>query len=260
MEGHEIVTFVRSHFRIFMRKYIIRKDSCCEGDTKMPYWLRKCIVGFVAVLTFGTVVPPLHPPPEKSDSSKSGFVSHGTGTATTAASEQIEEIIEDKVENQEDDSEEDILSKPWKEVAVSLSDSEELKQQLAVYTVQHAEKQGIRKFGASISDRVGDEYRDVILPKIGQVMETLGEKIDGDSIKNLVVTENPSDGYGERIFHIYNEKTGEDLVRFDVRRERPPKDGYWFNFHYHTNSDQFKKHHDLGKIYWDKNTPPKWMA
>lgn len=217
----------------------------------MPYWLRKCIVTFVAVLTFGTVVPPLHSPTEKSDSSKPDVVSEGHIDTT-------EQVTDDNGDDDEEDD--DLLSKPWKEIAASVSDSDELKHQLASYTIQHAEKQGLRKFGHTISDRVGGEYRNVILPKIGQVMETLSKEMDQDEIKNLVVTEDPSNGYGERIFHIYNEATGADLVRFDVRRENPPKEGHWFNFHYHTNKDRFTQHHDLGKIYWDKNMPPKWMA
>ncbi|MED4798110.1 YpjP family protein, partial [Priestia megaterium] len=51
-----------------------------------------------------------------------------------------------------------------------------------------------------------------------------------------------------------------DLIRFHVRRENPPKDGYWFNFHYHAAADNFQKHYDLGKIYWNRNMPPKWFS
>ena len=63
-----------------------------------------------------------------------------------------------------------------------------------------------------------------------------------------------------KIFHVYNRLTGEDLLRFHVRRDHPPQDGYWFNFHYHTAEDGFQSHHELGSIYWDRNTPPDWMS
>jgi hypothetical protein len=81
-----------------------------------------------------------------------------------------------------------------------------------------------------------------------------------ESLANLKVTETPGGGLSEKIFHITNSKANEDVIRFHVRRDHPPQQGYWFNFHYHTHHDNFQAHHELGSIYWNKNTPPKWMT
>ncbi len=62
------------------------------------------------------------------------------------------------------------------------------------------------------------------------------------------------------MFNIYDEQTGKDLIRFHVRTENRPGEGYYYNFHYHTAEDQFATHHNLGDVYWSKNTPPKWLS
>jgi hypothetical protein len=111
-----------------------------------------------------------------------------------------------------------------------------------------------------ISEQVGDEYRNLIVPKIGEVMNGISRQYDEETLRNLVVSQSPSGGSGEKILHIYDGRSGQDLVRFHVRRDHPPKDGYWFNFHYHVDKDQFETHHNLGNIYWDKDTPPQWRA
>jgi hypothetical protein len=92
------------------------------------------------------------------------------------------------------------------------------------------------------------------------VIASLAEQYPEEQLHYLAVTENPSGGMGERIFHIYRVDSGEDIIRFHVRREHPPQDGYWFQFHYHTYHDDFQTHYELGKIYWDKNTPPQWRT
>src|SRR5699024_5726938 len=137
---------------------------------------------------------------------------------------------------------------------------DEMRRQLPKYMVRQAERQGIEKFGPIIANQVGKEYREMILPKVGQVMQGIVSELDEDSIQNLELTGEPSAGMGEKIFHVSNTKDGKNIVRFHVRRDHPPQDGYWFNFHYHLPKDHFQKHYELGKIFWNKDTPPKWKA
>ena len=76
----------------------------------------------------------------------------------------------------------------------------------------------------------------------------------------LSITEYPSGDYAEKMFHLSDKVLGKDLIRFHVRTEKRPLDGYFYNFHYHTAEDGFTVHHSLGDIYWSKNTPPKWLS
>ncbi|MEH7388569.1 YpjP family protein, partial [Bacillus sp. JJ1521] len=88
----------------------------------------------------------------------------------------------------------------------------------------------------------------------------LAEQYPTEQLDQLEISEQPSGGNGEKIFHIFDNTSGKDIVRFHVRKDHPPQDGYWFNFHYHTHHDGFQTHHALGDIYWNKNTPPKWLS
>lgn len=124
-----------------------------------------------------------------------------------------------------------------------------------------AENQSFLKFGSKISPVIEDDYRSEILPKIEDVITGhLAKFQDDEAYQDVVISSKPSAGKTEKIFHVYNRLTGEDLLRFHVRRDHPPQDGYWFNFHYHTAEDGFQSHHELGSIYWDRNTPPDWMS
>ncbi|MCT8138965.1 YpjP family protein [Anaerobacillus sp. CMMVII] len=111
-----------------------------------------------------------------------------------------------------------------------------------------------------IASAVSDEFLNVILPKIEEVIRDLALETPEEEIATFEVTEKPTSGYGEKIFHIFNQQTGEDVARFHVRRVNHPREGHSFNFHYHLVQDQFEQHHDLGDIFWAKNTPPKWMS
>lgn len=116
------------------------------------------------------------------------------------------------------------------------------------------------KFGSKIGPVIADEFQNVILPKIEKALAEVTEQFPEEDLSYLTISEIPSGGRGEKIFHIYNEKTGKDIIRFHVRRDLRPQEGYWFNFHYHTYHDHFEKHYLLGEIFWDKNTPPRWMS
>ncbi|BAC15116.1 hypothetical conserved protein [Oceanobacillus iheyensis HTE831] len=124
--------------------------------------------------------------------------------------------------------------------------------------MSQAQEQSMIKFGTKIATKVEDEFNQEILPKIEEVLHTLLEETE-TAYAFLSITEDPSSGYGERIFNVYDEKTKQHVAKFHVRRDNRPLEGHYFNFHYHLSTDKFKVHHDIGDIYWDKNTPPKWM-
>ncbi|TYR80890.1 hypothetical protein FZC66_11095 [Priestia megaterium] len=200
----------------------------------MPRWLRKMLIVFITVFTFGLVTPPeyLYLDNAKADKhDKAGYVRETT--PVTATFEEIE-LPPDQFKYEDVDS-------------------------FVMYAMGEAEKQSVEKFGVKIGPVIEDEFRQVILPQIEKVLVDIGTERE-QSITNLEISEHPAAGYGEKIFHVYDRETGQDLIRFHVRRENPPKDGYWFNFHYHKAEDNFQKHYDLGKIYWSRNMPPKWMS
>ncbi len=84
--------------------------------------------------------------------------------------------------------------------------------------------------------------------------------LNDESLNYIKITDQPSGNYSEKIFNISDGLTGKDLIRFHVRTEKRPIEGYYYNFHYHTFEDRFVAHHDVGDIYWSKNTPPKWLS
>jgi hypothetical protein len=202
---------------------------------KLPKWLRKTLVVAITACTFGLVTPPsslmVADEPTTDDSPYSDWQhgNHGLQTASV--------------------------------VAESATQARYVtRQQFIEQTMEKATRQSYEKFGRKIAPVIEDEFRNVILPRIEEVIVSLAEQYPEEQLRYLAVTENPSGGMGERIFHIYRVDNGEDIIRFHVRREHPPQDGYWFQFHYHTYHDDFQTHYELGKIYWDKNTPPQWRT
>lgn len=124
---------------------------------------------------------------------------------------------------------------------------------------EQAKKQTHMKLGPRIMNQVEDNFTNTILPNMEMVLTNVLEDAQKAS-PFLAITEGPSQGNGEKIFTIYDYQTKKDIARFDVRRVKRPLEGYWFNFHYHVNADDFQEHHEIGEIYWDKNSPPKWMS
>lgn len=199
----------------------------------MPKWMKKTLVVFITVFTFGLVTPPSSlfiTEPNTNDSQEPDFEhlhNHHPIVPETLNRQEVEEdVYFDFVKN----------------------------------TMEHAEVVSFEKFGQRIGPTIEDEFKSVILPKIEEVIETLSTEFDDENLKYFAVSENPAGGIGERIFNIYDTTSGKDLIRFHVRRDKLPLEGYWFNFHYHTHHDHFSNHHTLGDIYWDKNTPPKWLS
>ncbi|WP_155922292.1 YpjP family protein [Bacillus sp. EB01] len=126
--------------------------------------------------------------------------------------------------------------------------------------VKLAETRSYEKFGTRIKPVIENEFKEIILPNIEQAISKTAAQFPEEDLTGLAISEQPGAGLSEKIFHIKDVRTGKDVIRFHVRRDNPPQAGYWFNFHYHTAHDSFQEHHELGSIYWDKNTPPKWMA
>ncbi|MCM3588647.1 YpjP family protein [Mesobacillus maritimus] len=194
----------------------------------MPLWLRNSLVVLISIITFGLVSP-------------------------AQASELLS--LEPKTNHQSDTYENVTV-----EEEVFQSQSEEESRSLFVQRmVREAEQKSLEKFGNRIGPVIEDEFRQLILPNMEIAIASVAEQFPREDLETLEITEVPSGGVAEKIFHIINAEN-KDIIRFHVRRDHPPLEGYWFNFHYHTHHDQFQKHYELGLIYWDKNTPPKWKS
>lgn len=127
-------------------------------------------------------------------------------------------------------------------------------------TLQQAKEQSLLKFGERISPVIQDEFYEVVLPGMEQALSEFSYEYPEEKLSDLTISEKPSGGIGEKIFHIYDSNTKEDVIRFHVRRENPPGEGHWFHFHYHTYKDGFEGHHSIARIYWSHNTPPRWLS
>lgn len=125
-----------------------------------------------------------------------------------------------------------------------------------VSLVNEAKNQSYIKFGSKVGPVIEKEFENVIFPKMAEAIELTFLQ----SHSNIAITQMPSGDYKEKIFNIYNVDTKRDIMRFHVRIENRPFEGYYYNFHYHLAEDQFHKHYNLGEIFWSKNTPPKWLS
>ncbi|WP_226666748.1 YpjP family protein [Metabacillus litoralis] len=198
----------------------------------MNKWMKKSLVILFSIATFGLVTPPaslaVQDKPSEDSLSKATFPNGEIDNALSANLEQF------------DDQQ------------YSLT-----KEQFLTHMITEAEHKSFLKFGDKISVVIEEEFKQVIFPKIEEVI-TYYLNVEADEQFEHLAISKPSGGTGEKIFHIYNTETGQDVLRFHVRRENRPLEGYWFNFHYHTYHDSFQSHKDLGSIYWNKNTPPNW--
>ncbi|MEH7352707.1 YpjP family protein [Neobacillus drentensis] len=197
----------------------------------MNKWLRKSLFIMVSILTFGLVTP------------------------TQLMNSVNAENLQDR-----DAFEATAAENSFTQKNRFIEESEFNRDQFMEELMNQAEIQSYQKFGTRIKPVIENEFREIILPNIEKALDETASQVPEEDVKNLTITEQPSAGHSEKIFNIKNRETGKDILRFHVRRDNPPKEGYWFNFHYHTCYDNFQSHHDLGSIYWDKNTPPKWMS
>ena len=191
----------------------------------MPNWLKKTLVTFITIFTFGLVTPPSI----LLDNAKADKPTRQQNLAQTSYT------YEDKDEELTADA-------------------------FLTQAMQEAERQSMQKFGSKIGPVIEDEFKDIILPKIEEAIAELTTDVSQESLQSLAISQRPAGGNNEKIFHVYDTTTGNDLLRFHVRRDHPPQDGYYFNFHYHRFEDGFIKHHELGDIYWNMNMPPKWLS
>lgn len=196
----------------------------------MQKWIRKSVVVMVSILTFGLITPP------------PGFLNGNVNAENSSE------------RNNRDSFSESGISTHY------LQDERSQKEKFIEEMVTMAELQSYQKFGQKIKPVIENEFRDVVLPNIEKAIQEVATQFPDEDFMHMAISEQPSGGLSEKIFHIENSLTSEDVIRFHVRRDNPPKSGFWFNFHYHTYHDQFQSHHQLGSIFWDKNTPPKWMS
>lgn len=192
-------------------------------------WGQKLLIGLVALLTFG-IITPTH------DIWNS--LQNKEDTRQVGPSVEAEEYYYGLVDSEEDEK------------------SESLEE---VFIVR-AQELSYEKFGTKIGPVIASEFDEVIFPKMDEILR---QTLDGadEAVKNqLVMSEKPAGNYSEKIFNVYDEESKKDLVRFHVRTDKRPQDGYYFNFHYHTADDDYITHNDLGEIYWSKDTPPKWLS
>lgn len=195
----------------------------------MNKWLRKSFVVMVSLMTFGLITPA-----------------------------QIGVLDRVKADNEASEREQ-AKTEP---ILAESSQSEEVasRDKIIEHMIKIAEERSYEKFGAKIKPVIENEFREIILPNVEKAIAETATQFPDEDLANLAISEQPGAGHSEKIFNIKNGQTGKDVIRFHVRRDNPPQSGYWFNFHYHTFNDNFQEHHHLGSIYWDKNTPPKWMA
>src|SRR5699024_7191724 len=95
---------------------------------------------------------------------------------------------------------------------------------------EQAKIQSMAKFGPRIAEQVEDEFNTVILPEMEKVLEQLYAEAGEEMAPYYSITENPAEGYGERIFNVMDLRTEEDIAKFHVRRDNRPLDGHYFNF------------------------------
>jgi hypothetical protein len=197
----------------------------------MNKWIRKSFVVLVSLLTFGLITPTQlinnvnAEKPTERDTIEAALL---RGYAQENSFFETEEVV----------------------------DKEKFLEEL----IKQAELQSYQKFGTRIKPVIENEFREIIMPNIEKALQETAAQFPTEDLLNLAITETPGKGQSEKIFHIKNSEKNMDVLRFHVRRDNPPQAGYWFNFHYHTYHDRFQSHHELGSIYWDKNTPPKWMS
>lgn len=217
--------------------------------------MKKCFVGLIAVLTFGMVVPP--PVHVATKETKENIQEEDHQAALSKSTAHIHEASDEKDQDKRHSASRSI---DFRTAAEQCRTKEELIAAFSAYAAKEAKKQGTKKFGQTVSERIGDRYFDEIVPAFTHALAQLNQARDPEWIKNLEVTQSPASGMGERILHVYQADTGRDVMKLHVRRDHPPLEGYWFSFHYHSAADDFQNHHELKRIYWGKNTPPKWRA
>ncbi|QSS99338.1 YpjP family protein [Pontibacillus sp. ALD_SL1] len=208
----------------------------------MKRWVRKTFTILTAIVTLGLYVPPTTLDADATEKNK--------------AFSPKENIEEKKASSTNATDSDHFLDLPDLSEDVPRLDPEQYLSNLG----EVAKEQTIAKLGPRIVEKIDPVFMDDTLNNVENEVRYVMENVDEHEISNYAITLDPAPGYGEKIFHVYNSITNAELARFDVRRDNRPGEGYWFNFHYHVSEDQFEKHYAIVDLYWDKNTPPKWMS
>ncbi|PIC80832.1 hypothetical protein CSV75_03345 [Sporosarcina sp. P18a] len=195
----------------------------------MKQWLQRLMIASVAVLTLGVITP--------NHEIWTNFQDKHEPNESGTRAEGMEYSLE--------------LNETRNDLLTLDSYTEE--QQL----VAHALLLTYEKFGQRIGPVIQNEFDNEIFPRIEAVIQTT---VHNAADRRLAITEQPSGDYAEKIFHVYDKTANQDLIKFHVRTEKRPGDGYFYNFHYHIADDGFVAHHTVGDIFWSKNTPPKWLT
>ncbi len=193
-------------------------------------WFQKLLIGLVAFLTLG-IITPTHDIwsslQEKEGSKEVG--------PSIESDEQLIEFAEETIETEDEFPLEDVF-------------------------IVKARELSYEKFGSKIAPVISSEFEENVFPKIDEaIRETLNSSSDVHK-HQLAMSQKPAGDYSEKIFNLYDEMDKKDLIRFHVRTDKRPQEGYYFNFHYHKADDNYMKHYSLGDIYWSKDTPPKWLS
>ena len=77
--------------------------------------------------------------------------------------------------------------------------------------VKQAEYQSYIKFGTRIKPIIEDEFREMILPNIEKAIGEIARQFPEEDLSQLTVTEMPGRGQSEKIFHILNQNTNQDV-------------------------------------------------
>lgn len=208
---------------------------------KMKRHLRKILAILMMIVTLGLYIPPSILASNTDD--------HKTFVAPRAPVQKDEQqgVVHKKNAHQATISEASLES--IKEAEINISNM----------IVDQAKASTYSKLGPKITHQVEDQLIEVVFPNLEQTLEKMVQPYECEG-SYLGLIDEPSSGYGEKIFTLYDYRADEAIARFDVRRVNRPLEGYWFIFHYHLKEDDFEEHYPLGDIYWDKNTPPKWQS
>lgn len=195
----------------------------------MKKWLQKSLIASVALLTFGVINP----------------------------GHEIWTLLQDKDDAKEINTSHIEQSYDMDFIETSLQEQvESIEENL----ISSAKDLSFMKFGSRIGPVISDEFNQVIFPKIDEAIRMTLRDSDDLHKRRISISEKPAGDYSEKVFHIYDMDRRKDIIRFHVRTEKRPQDGFFFNFHYHISDDDFVAHHTIGDIYWSKNTPPKWLS
>ncbi|UOQ42763.1 YpjP family protein [Halobacillus salinarum] len=203
----------------------------------MKLWVRKIFVVLIAVFTLGLYIPP---------------------SAATSQLAKNDNVTPDQDIRERATADENRGEEPPGEL--NAENERFYTEHIIRSLTAQAKIQTETKLGPRIMGQVEGDVIHQIYPKIEEVMTSLIHQSEKEQLPYFEISEQPSAGYGEKIFNLYDARSKQHIAKFHVRREKKPQEGYWFNFHYHLERDHFQQHHLLGDVYWDKNTPPKWMA